>query len=178
MYNYMSNILFSIFKSYKLSFELLWSLTSLIVLFNICYFPLLFLSLQLSCSVMSDSLQPRGLKCAKLPCPSPTPGACSNSCPSSRWCHPTISSSVVPFSRLQSFPTSGSSPRSQFFTSGGQSIGVSASASVLPMNIQDWFPFELTDWFCLQSKGLSRVRFLWSSTLTSIHDHWKKHSFD
>ena len=157
----MSNILFSIFKSYKLSFELLWSLTSLIVLLNVCYFPLLFLSLQLSRSVVSDSLQPHGLQCDKLPCPSSTPGDCSNSCPSSQWCHPVISSSVIPFSsRLQSFPTSESSPRSQFFTSGGQSIGVSASASVLPMNIQDWFPLELTDWVCLQSKGLSRVRFL------------------
>ena len=95
-------------------------------------------SVQFSLSVMSDSLQPHQLQHARLLCP--TPGACSNSCPSSWWCHPTISSSVVPFSCLQPFPASGSFPLSQFFTSGGQSIGVSASASVLPMNIQHWFP--------------------------------------
>ena len=99
----------------------------------------------LSCSVMSDSLWPRELQHIRLPCPWPTPGACSNSCPSSRWCHPAISSSVIPFSsRLQSFPASGSFSVSQFFTSGGQSIAVSASASVFPMNIQDWFPLRLT----------------------------------
>ena len=102
-------------------------------------------SVQFSCSVMSDSLHPRWLQHARLPCPSPTPRACSNSCPSSEWCHPTISSSVVPFpSCLQSFPASGSFPKSQFFVSGGQSIGVSASALVLPMNIQDLFPLGLT----------------------------------
>ena len=100
-----------------------------------------FSSVQFGHSVMSDSLWPYGLQHAGLPCPSPTPPAYSNSCPSSRWCRPTISSSVVPYSsRLQSFPASGSFPVSQFFTSGGQSIGVSASASVLPMHIQDWFP--------------------------------------
>ena len=106
--------------------------------------------------------------------------------------HPTISSSVIPFSCLQSFPASGSFPRSQFFASGGQSIGVSASTSVLPMNIQDWFPLGWTAWISLQSKGLSRVfsnttfksinssalSFLYGSTLTSIHDYWKNHSFD
>ena len=90
-------------------------------------------------------------------CPSPTPGVCSNSCPSSWWCHPTISSSVIPFSCLQSFPASGSFQMSYLFTSGGQSIGVSASASVLPMNIQDWFSLGLTGWISSQSKGLSRV---------------------
>ena len=91
-------------------------------------------------------------------CPSPTPEACSNFCPSSRWCHPTISSSVVPFSsRLQSFPASGCFPRSQFFTSGAQSIGASASASALPMNIQGWFPLGWTGLVSLLSKGLSRV---------------------
>ena len=96
-------------------------------------------------SLMSDSLWPHGLKHARPPCPSPTPKACSNSCPSSQWCYTTISSSVVPFSScLQSFPAPGSFPRSQFFASGGQNIGVSASASVLPMNIQDWFPLGLT----------------------------------
>ena len=107
---------------------------------------------------MSDSLQPHGLQHTRLPCPTPTPGACPNSCASTRWCHPTISSSVFPFSScLQSFPTSGSFQMSQFFASGGQSIGVSASESVLPMNIQDWFPLELTGWISLQSKELSRV---------------------
>ena len=98
-------------------------------------------SVQFSCSVMSDSLWPHGLQQTRLPCLSPTPGACSNSCPLSRWFHPTISSSVIPFSSCpQSFPASGSFLVDHFFSSGGQSIGVSASASVLPMNIQDWFP--------------------------------------
>ena len=117
-----------------------------------------FSSVQFSCSVMSDSLWPHGLQHARPPCPSPTPGVYSNSCPLSQWCHPIISSSVVPFSsHLQLFPASGSFQMSQFFTSGGQSIGVSASASVLPMNIQDWFPLGCTGWISLQSKGLSRV---------------------
>ena len=102
------------------------------------------LSVQFSCSVVSNSLQPHGLQHTRLPCPSLTPRACSNSCPSNRWCHPTISSSVVPFSsRPQSFPASGSFPMSQFFASGGQSIGASVSASVLSMNIQGWFPSGL-----------------------------------
>ena len=107
---------------------------------------------------MSNSLQPHGLQHARLPYPSPTPEACSDSCPSSQWCHPTISFSVIPVSScLQSFPESGSFPVSQLFTSDGQSIGVSASASVLPMNIQDWFPLGWTGWISLLSKGLSRV---------------------
>ena len=115
-------------------------------------------SVQFSCSVMSNSLWPHGLQHTRLFCPSPTPGACSNSCPSNSWCHPTISISVVPFSScLQSFPTLGSFSMSQFLTSGGQSIGVSASASILPMNIQDWFPLGLIALISLQSKGLSRV---------------------
>ena len=106
-------------------------------------------------SVTSESLRPYGLRHARLPCPSPSPGACSNSWPLSRWCHPTISSSAAPFSScLQSFPASGSFPTSQFFPSGGQSIGITASASVLPTNIQDYFPLGLIS---LQSKGLSRV---------------------
>ena len=106
--------------------------------------------------VVSDSLRPHGLQHTRLPCPSPASRAYSNSCPLSRWCHPIISSSVVPFlSCLQSFPASESFPVTQFFTSGGQSIG--ASASVLPMNIQDWFSLGLTDWISFQSKGLSRV---------------------
>ena len=113
---------------------------------------------QFSRSVVSDSLQLHGLQHTRPPCPSPTPRIYSNSGPSSRWCHPTISSSVVPFSScLQSLPASGSFPMSQFFTSGGQSIGVSASASVLPMNIHYWFPLGRTGWISLQSKGLSRV---------------------
>ena len=108
-------------------------------------------SVQFSCSVMSNSLQPHGLQYARLPYPSPTPGACSNSCPSSWWCYPTISSSVVRVSScLQTFPASGSLPTSQ-------STGASVSASVLPMNIQDWFPLGLTGLISLQSKGLSRV---------------------
>ena len=107
---------------------------------------------------MSDSLRPHGLQHTRLSCPSPTPRAYSNSCPSSRWCHLTILSSVFPFFPcLPSFPASGSFLRSQFFASGGQSIGVSASASVLPMNTQDWSPLGWTGWISLQSKGLSRV---------------------
>ena len=122
-------------------------------------------SVQFSHSVVSNSLRPHGLQHTRLPCPSPTPGACSNSCPSSSWCHPTISSSVVPFC-LQSFPASGSFLMSQFFSSGGQTIGVSASASILPMNIQNWFPLGWTSWISLQSKGLSRV---FSSTTVQKH---------
>ena len=115
---------------------------------------------QFTRSVMSDSLRPHGLQHARPSCPSPASRACSNSCPSSRWCHPTISSSVGPFSScIQSFPASGSFPMSQFFTSGGQSIGVSASASVLPMKTQDWFPLGWTGWISLQSMELSRVFF-------------------
>ena len=110
-----------------------------------------------SCSVVLESVIP-WTAAHQLPCPSPTPGACSNSCPLSQWCHPIIASSVIPSSsRLQSFPASVSFSMSPFFTSGGQSIGVSGSASVLPMNIQDWFPLGLTGWISLQSKGLSRV---------------------
>ena len=121
---------------------------------------------QFSLSVL-NSLRPHGLQHTRLPCPSLTPGACSNSYPSSLWCHQTISFSVIPFfSCLQSFPASGSFLVSQFFTSGGQSTGVSASASVLPMNIQDWFPVEWTDWISLQSKGLSRV-----FTNTTVQKH-------
>ena len=112
------------------------------------------LSLLFSLLVVSDSLQPHGLQHSRLPCPSPSPRACSNSCPLSLWCHPNILSSVVPFSSLQSFPASVSFLMSQLFASSGQSIGVSASASVLPMNIQDWFPLGLTGLFSLLAKGL------------------------
>ena len=132
-----------------------------------------FLHINLSCnkvqfshSVVSNSLWPHGLQHARLLCPSPTPRACSNSCPLSRWCHPTTSSSVIPFSYLQSFPESRSFQMSQFFTWGGQTIGVSASASVLPMNIQDGFALEWTGWISLQSKGLSRF---FSNTTVQKH---------
>ena len=148
---------------------------------------------QFSCSVMSDSLWPHGLQHARPPCPSPACGVYPNSCSLGWWCHPTISSSVVPFSsHLQTFPASESFPKSQFFASGGQSTGISASTSVLPMNTQDWSPLGWAGLISLQSKGLSRVfsnttvqsinssvfSFLYSPTLTSIHDYWKNHSLD
>ena len=120
---------------------------------------------QISHSVVSKSLWPHGLKHTRPPCPSPTPGAYSNSYPSNRWCHPTISSSVIPFSSCPpSFPALGSFPVSQFFASGSQIIGI--SASVLPVNIQDWFPLGLTGWISMQSKGLSRV---FSNTTVQKH---------
>ena len=126
------------------------------------------ISVQFSCSVMSNSLWPHDLQHARPRCPSPTPGAYSNSCPLHWWCHPTISSSVFTFSsHLQSFPTSGSFPMIRFFTSEGQSIGVSASESVFPMNIQDWFPLGWTGWISLLSKGLSRV-----FSNTTVQKHW------
>ena len=150
-------------------------------------------SVQFSRSVVSNSLQPHESQHARPPCPSQTPGVYSNSCPLSRWCHPAISPSVIPFSSCpQSLPASGSFPMSQHFAWGGQSIGVSASASVLPMNIQDLSPLGWTGWISLQSKGLSRVfsntivqkhqcfsaQLSSHPTLTSIHDHWKNHSLD
>ena len=117
-----------------------------------------FSSVQFSLSVMSNSLRPHESQHATPPCPSPSPRVHANSCPSSWWCHPAISSSVVPFSSCpQSLPASGSFQMSQLFTSGGQSTGASASASFLPKNTQDWFPLEWTGWISLQSKGLSRV---------------------
>ena len=126
-----------------------------------------FSSVQFSRSVVSNSLWSHGLQHSRPPCPSPTPEACSDSCPLSRWCHPNISSSAVPFSSLlQSFPALGSFPMTHFFASGGQSIGVSASASVLPMNTQDWAPLGWTGWISLQSKGLSRV---FSNTTVQKH---------
>ena len=122
---------------------------------------------QFSGSIVSDSFPPHGLQHARLPCPLPNSGAYLNSGPLNQWCHPTISSSIVPFSsHLQSFPASGSFPVSQFFPSGGQSIGVSASTSVLPMNIQDWFPLGWTGWISLPFKGLSRV---FSNTTVQKH---------
>ena len=125
------------------------------------------LLVQFSCSVMADSLRPHEPQHARLPCPSPPPGDCSNSCPSSQWCHPTISSCVTAFSScLQSFPASGSFQMNQLFASGGQSIGASASASVFPVNIHGWFPLGWTGLISLQSKGLSRV---FSSTTVQTH---------
>ena len=148
---------------------------------------------QFSRSVVSDSLQPHESQHARPPYPSPTPGVYSNSCPSSRWYHPAISSSVVPFSSCpQSLPASGPFPMSQLITWGGQSIRLSASASVLPMNTQDWSPLGWTGGSpCsprdsqkssptpqFKSINFSAVSFLHSPTLTSIHDHWKNHSLD
>ena len=150
-------------------------------------------SVQFSHSVMSNSLKPHETQHTRPPCISPTARDHSNPCPLIWWCHPTTSSSVIPFtSRPQSFPASGSFPMSQLFTSGGQSIGVSVSASVLPMNSQHWFPLGWAGWIYLQSKGLSRVfsnttvqkhqffsaQLSFSPTLTSIHDCWKNHSLD
>ena len=142
--------------------------------------------------VVSDSLRPHGLQDTRLPCPSPSLRACSNPRPMSQWCHPTISFSVTPISSCpQSFPASGSFPMSQLFASSGQSTGASASASVLPRNIQGWFPLGLTGLISLLSKELSKVfpapqfesisssalSLLYGSTHTFIHDYWKKHSF-
>ena len=150
-----------------------------------------FSSVQFSRSVMSDSLRPHEPQHTRPPSPSPTPRVHSNPCPLSWWCHPTISSSVVPFSSFpQSFPASGSFQMSQLFAWVGQSTGVSVSTSVLPMNTQDWSPLGWTGWISLQSKGLSRVfsnttfksinssalSFHYSPILTSIHDYWKNHS--
>ena len=150
-------------------------------------------SVEFTHSIVSASLQPHGLQHARLPCPSPTPKACSNSCPLSQWCHPTISSSVVPFSScLQYFPASGFFLVSQFFTSGDQIIGVSASASVFQMNIQDRFHLGLTGLIYLHSKDSqescptlqfknihsSALSVLCIPTLTSIHDYWRNHSLD
>ena len=161
------------FKEYLMSFPFLYLLLSP----SIPFFPMSELETLLSStytcvwlllfshSVMSNSLQPHGLKHARLPIPSPFPWVCPNSCPLSQWCLPTISSSVVPFSScLQSFPATGSFLMSRFFTSGGQSIG--ASASVLPMNSQAWSPLGWTGWISLQSKGLSRV---FSNTAVQKH---------
>ena len=171
-----------------------WILSS-----TIYYYPLPFFwlgrihSVQFSHSDMSNPLWPHGLQHTRLPCPSPTPGACSNLSPLSRWWHPTISSSVISFSScLKSFPAPGSSPRSQFFTSGGQSIAASASASILPMNIQGWFLLGLTGLTSLLSQGLSRVfstlqlksinfvalNLFYGPTLTSICNYWKNQSFN
>ena len=147
-----------------------------------------------SCQVISDSLRPHGLQHTRLLCPSPSPRVCSNSCLLSWWCFLTISFSIAPFSCLQSFPASRSFPMSQFFASGGQSIGASSPASVLPMNIQGWFPLGWTGLVwppccprdsqafspALQFKNISSLALvlLYGPTLASIHDYWKNHSFD
>ena len=147
------------------------------------------------CSVSKSclTLRPHGLQHTGLPCPSLSPGVCSDSCPLSQWCYLTISSSATPFSfGLPSFPASGSFPVSQFFTSGGRSTGASASASVLPMNVQDWFPLGLTGWifFCpkdsqessptpqFKSINFSVLNLLYGPTLPPVHDYWKNHSCD
>ena len=151
-------------------------------------------SVQFSLSVVSNSLWPHESQHAMSPCPSPSPGVHSNSRPLSRWCHPAISSSVVPFSSCpQSLPASESFPVRQLFAWGGQSTGVSALSSFLPKNTQDWFPLGWTGWISLQSKGLSRVfssttqfksihssalSLLYGSAFTSVHNYWKNHSFD
>ena len=152
-----------------------------------------FSSVQFSLSVMSDSLRPHKPQHTRPPCPSPIPRVYPNPCPLNQWCHPTISSSAVPFSSCpQSFPVSGSFQMNQLFASGGQSIGVSASTSVLPMNTQDWSPLGWTGWISFQSKdswesslipqfksiNSSVLSLLHSPTLTSIHDYWKNHSLD
>ena len=142
-------------------------LSGFILEFNFAGETVQFTSVQFSCSVVSNSLQPHGLQHARPPCPSPIPGVYPNSCLLSRWCLPTISSSVVPFSSCpQYFPASGSFQMSQLFISGGQSIGVSTLASVLPMNTQDWSPLGWTGWISLQSKGFSRV---FSNTTVQKH---------
>ena len=153
-------------------------------------------SVQFSCSVVSDSLQPHGLQHARLLCPSPAPRVYPDSCPSSQWCHPIISSSVILFSScLQSFPASGSFPVNQLFVSGGQSTGASALMSVLPMNLQGWFPDQtMVDWFDLlavqrtlkkssltpqfEASILQHSAFFNGPTLIPTHDYWKNHSFD
>ena len=177
----------AILTTFKFFFSIYYWLMSI-------FFKIQFSSVQFSHSFVSDSLRPHGQQHTRPPCPSPTPGVYSNSCPLSQWCHPTISSSVVPFSScLQSFPASGSFQMRQFFTSGGQNIGVSTSASVLPMNIQDWFPLGWTGWISPYSPrdsqesspkpqfkniSSSALSFLYSRTLTYTCDYWKNHSFE
>ena len=171
----------------KLVLNLIWNLI-------LVYKYMLYIrSDQISRSVVSDSLRPHESQHARPPCPSPTPGVHPDSCPSSPWCHPAISSSVVPFSSCpQSLPASESFPMSQLFTWGGQSTGVSALASFLPKKSQGWSPSEWTGWISLQPRDFqessptpqfksihsSALSLLHSPTLTSIHDHWKNHSLD
>ena len=145
-------------------YTITFCMSGMLCIFSLCYYVSGHELLLFSCSVLSESLL---MQCTRLPSLSQSPGACSNSCPSSQWFHPIISSSVIPFSFcLQSFPASGTFQVSQLFASCGQSIGVSASTSVLPMNIKDWFPLRWTGWISLQSKGLSRV---FSNTTVQKH---------
>ena len=166
MFMYINRFYLMYQKKKRLSFlNEIWSIWLQIILYDFFHLGIFlfaniyFLALS-EFSLVAQScptLQPHGLQHARPSCPSPTPRVYSNSCPLSQWCHPNVSSSVIPFSHLQSFPASGSFPMNQFFASGGQSIGVSASSSILPMNIQDWFPLGLTGWIFLLSKELSRV---------------------
>ena len=148
----------------KWNIHLSWDSAILILCISVSVFSSVIQLCPTLCDPMNHSTRP--------PCPSPTPRVYPNSCPLNRWCHPTISSSAVPFSCPQSFPASGSFQMSQFFTSGGQSIGVSASTSVLPMNTQDWSPLGWTCWIPLQSKGLSRV---FSNTTVQKHQFFSTH---
>ena len=190
--NLRSNLVLTIFFFFKflpLSIALSDALPPWFSLLPLCG---QFSSVQFSHSVITNSLWPHEHSTPRPPCPSPTPGVHPNPCPSSWFCHPTISSSEVPFSCPQYFPASRSFPLSRLFASGGQSIRVSASTSVLPMNIQDWFPLRWTGWISLQSKDSQEssptphfksinslvLSFLYSPALTSIHYCWKKHSFD
>ena len=191
-YNHISiweiNLSSSAYRNWKPLFSLSWAWTNVrqtlgshINKVSCCYLCNCYNTGYVGCCVVVRSLnhvQPHGLQHARLPCPSPTPRACSNSCPSSGWCPPTISFSVAAFSScLQCFPSSGSFPVSQFFSSGGHSIGASASASILPMNIQDWFPLGWTGLISFQSKGLLRV-FPTPQTLSLLQHHpVQKHQF-
>ena len=168
-----------------------WWLHSVFICTNASTCPLKVNYLLFSCSFVSNSLHPHWLQHARFPCPSPSPGACSNSCPLNWWCHPTILSSVIPFSYLQSFPALGSFAMSWLFASGGHSIGGSALSSVLLMNIQGWFPLGI-GWFGLwgprdpqessptpqfESINSSVLSLLYGTNLTSIHDSWRNCSF-
>ena len=174
MYLYNLNILLLKSIYLKLHYFLIVSkITWLTIIFS--KLGVQFSSVQFSCSIMSNSFQPHESQHARPPCPSPNPGVYSNSCPSSRWCHPAISSSVIPSSSCpQSFPASGSFPMSHLFSWVGQSTGVSASASVLPMNTQDWSPSGWTGWISLQSKVLSRV---FSNTTVQKHQIFRAQLF-
>ena len=183
LYMVWGNVLISLFDMYYSSF-LKHQLLKRLSFFNCIFYFLCYAIIDMflfSCSVVSPSLRPHGLQHARVPCPSPTPRTCSNSSSLSQWCHPTISSSVVPF---PSCPASGSFLMSWLFSSGGQSIAAAASVSVLPMNIQDWFPLGWTGWISLQSKGLSIVfsnatvqKHQFFSTLTCLWSNFHNHTW-
>ena len=167
---FLHNDIWRVIYQFYLKGNIIWYFCKYFPSFCFLIFSIDTFSVQFSRSVMSDSLRPHGLQHARLPCPSPTPRVYPNSCPLSQWYHPTISTSVVPFSScLQSVPASGSFQMSQLFTIRWQSIGVSASASLLLINIQDWFPLGWTGWISLQSKGLSRV--FSNTTVTTVQKH-------